>query len=884
MRGGTVVVTAPADGRCVDVEGTARVKLVGLKLEGGRTGIRVASSRDVHLRSCEISGFSTWGIALSASTAKVEACHVACAAGSNGIGIDGGSDAALLDDVVDGSPVVAVLVDRGSTARLERGDFRGARRVEGRGGVVVVVQRSSRASFLSSLVEGGEWGGVEVVAAEATFESSQVLRNGRAGILAARGAQVTVSGGDVSGTIAGADPVGGSGILAGERCRVRLDAVQLEDNARVGLRVGPAARVEVAGGALRRNAFGGILVEQGGLVEAKGCVVEENGGHGVLAIDRGEAQLVDVTVRGTHRNGTLARGIEASARGRVRVRGGVVEKNEEMGLVALDGGFLDVADARVEANGAVGATVERGSRARIRRTRLIGHTELGVRVVGGSEASVFDCELVTTTGAPISVAKARLTAGGNRYEGPGARAGERGRKPSLSLRPDGEDPLEGALLVRRMDADAVLHRLRTAHERVEVEPGRYRLAAISRGGLREVPWGEVEVKDGEEAVRFDSGVRLVHAGGRTPRWRAHRVGDGAPVQEMVAGVPTAALPPGRYRIAVLEEGVRSRLVGPEEGVEVRAGEIAEVSVARTACCDPLPITVAVPASSWSATEPLRFHVAVASMPPDGVRARVYALDPRGRRIGLTGDPAALLPMSEVLGDRAIPLASDAPEGDYLVLVEAIDPATGESLAAASAPLLRSSRPRLRLAAPAFVNPGERLLLVAAASGASRAVADLYVSVGVGGEPALARLRGARGDEPRRAGSQGAVPAARRARRRHHRAPRCAPAGRVGPGGRPPHRGLAGRRGDRRERGVGRRARAIGDRARPSARVSALGGRRASARARRVGDGVRRPTRDGGTFAAARRARRDRRDVLVRRRAGRRVRASGDDGRRGGNAR
>ncbi len=731
VSGATVVVTAPADARCVDVEGTARVTIEGLRLEGGRTGIRVATSREVLIRRCDVSGFSSWGIALQSSTAQIEGCHVACPPGANGIGVDGGSDAGLLDDRVDGAPVVAVLVDRGSSARLERTELRGARRVESRGGVVAVVQRSSRASFLSCLVEGGEWGGVEIVAADATFAGSRILRNGRAGILAARGAEVSVSGGEVSGTVAGADPQGGTGILAGERCHVRLDTVRVEDNARVGLRVGPDARVEVADAVLRRNALGGILVEQEGLVDARRSVVEENGKHGVLALDRGEARLYDVTVRGTRRSGTVARGIEATGRGRVRVRGGAVEKNEEMGLAALDGGFLDVADGRVEANGAVGITVERASRARIRRTRVAGHSELGVAVREGSEVSLFDCELVTIGGAPVSVSKARLTASGNRYEGRGARAGERSRKPSLTLRPDGNDPLEGALLARRVGADAVVQRLRVAHARVEVEPGRYRLAAISRGGTREVPWGEVEVTDGEVPVRFDSGLRLLLSGSSTPRWRAYRLGDAEPLQEMVAGIATAAVPPGRYRVAVLEEGGTERRVGPEAGVEVRAGEIVEVSAARAACCEPLPITVAVPVSSWSATEPLRMHMAVASMPPDTVRARVYALDPRGLRIGLTGDAAALLPMSEVLGDRTIPLAADAPEGDYLVLVEAVETATGRSLAVASASLLRSTRPRLRVAAPGFVNPGERLLLVAAASGASRTVADLYVAVGAG---------------------------------------------------------------------------------------------------------------------------------------------------------
>lgn len=706
--GATVRVGGAADGRAIEVEGADRVVVEGLRIEGGRSGVRVLRSREVSIRGNELKGFRGWGVAFVASSGSVVGNRVqgqAPAPGAEpavGIGATEGSDVTFEGNVVEGVPGFGVWLDRGSDARLRGDHVRGSRRVGDRGGVGLVVRSSSRATLADVLLEDNEAGGLEVVGAELQSARSRVIGNGASGVRVVGGAEAALEDGEVVGTREGAGAGSGSGILVGGRSHLVLRRVLVARSAAAGLRAGEDAAARVEGATLRANAGGGLLVEGGASVALRASVLEGNGGWGLSVGAGTRADLRQVDVRGS----------------------------SEGGITARDGAFLDLAGGLVEGNGARGIVLESGSRARVRRARIAHHAESGVAVLSEAEAGIYDCELEDDGPRSLHAEGARTAAGGNRLLGGGGLSGAvapealLAKEPSVTLRVAGDVPLAvTASLLREDGSEAV--GLGRANQRAQVEPGRYRVAVQSVGADRALDWGTVEVTTEERVVHVASGI--VARGGASGLRGAWRVlaPDGTPVLRVEAPTSAVALPPGRY--LVVAAGRDDASTSRREAI-VEEGGFATIELPEPEPCCGRPL-VSVVATDGAAPGEGAVLVDGDAGRLQGRTARLRALGPDGRfRLLVPEGPADV-----VLRPRRVSVPSGGVPGTTLVLAEIVGEPGGPPALGAATQILLAQEPSLRLRLPSHATPEAPIAVGVLASGPASAPVDVFLSAQAGSE-------------------------------------------------------------------------------------------------------------------------------------------------------
>jgi len=149
------------------------------------------------------------------------------------------------------------------------------------------------------------------------------------------------------------------------------------------------------------------------------------------------------------------------------------------------------------------------------------------------------------------------------------------------------------------ETEEQVKRIRNRWGFAALPPGRY-VVAVQQSGQDRIRYAEVEVRAGEIAcVAVDSGIELTGRTADEPppsSWNIYDVETGERVTRVFNRWGFAALPPGRYVVAVQSYGL-DRIRYAE--VEVRAGETMVVAVNSGIELLPVP---GVPAPEWSITD------------------------------------------------------------------------------------------------------------------------------------------------------------------------------------------------------------------------------------------------------------------------------------------
>lgn len=151
------------------------------------------------------------------------------------------------------------------------------------------------------VVEGGTYGGIQIVGGEVTLRSFLVAGAQEWG-LALLGTRAVVSDGVILRVVAPKD-FGGDGVVI-RRSRVRLSSVSVRETAGAGILVANGARVVLRDLLLEQNKWGGVIAESLAYLEGASIFVRNSGGAALAVPD--EAVLkVDLLLSADNVNGAV---------------------------------------------------------------------------------------------------------------------------------------------------------------------------------------------------------------------------------------------------------------------------------------------------------------------------------------------------------------------------------------------------------------------------------------------------------------------------------------------------------------------------------------------------------------------------------------------------
>lgn len=379
---GAGITAASGADPVIRLDGARRVRVSGLALTGGDSGLQGTRGATWDLAACTVQGGARFGVlATNGSIGTVDGCTVS---GSGGQGVVAASQAALYltNSTVEHHAGNGVVATRGSHVRVGQ-DIGGSGtlkpvtvRNNGQNGVSIT--ESSAGIVVGGAVENNGNTGIFVGRSSAgqigmgslgLMGGVAVRGNGHAGIWV-ESSQATILGSTISGN---ADA--GIGVSNGAGSRIGITdgstayvGNTISGNASNGIHVTGAASAFIGGNTIDANgtnpgaALGrnGIGVFNASVHLAGRNTISNNPGSGLFAA-RAAGALVGDTGFGLPVSGPDANVISGNGAG---------VPGNRAGVFAFQGGTVDVRDARIDGNFGAGVQAFEGGIVDVRRTRI----------------------------------------------------------------------------------------------------------------------------------------------------------------------------------------------------------------------------------------------------------------------------------------------------------------------------------------------------------------------------------------------------------------------------------------------------------------------------------------------------------------------------------